>query len=130
MWSSLGRFVVRPRPAIVEHQHPAAAELSASLGPQAYQQLADHVAPMQHLLVEILRQGTENGEFEPVPLEHTAKLLLALIGSQRLPLVRGEIALDEARILVTEFALRALGVDRDHAAAAARTRPTEQANDQ
>lgn len=126
----LAGFISFQLEAIVEHQHPAAAELSASLGPQAYQQLADHVAPMQHLLVEILRQGTENGEFEPVPLEHTAKLLLALIGSQRLPLVRGEIALDEARILVTEFALRALGVDRDHAAAAARTRPTEQADDQ
>ncbi|KUP98423.1 TetR/AcrR family transcriptional regulator [Thermobifida cellulosilytica] len=116
----LAGFVDFQLEAVVEHPHPAAAELGASLGPQAYQKLADHVAPMHRLLVEILQQGTDSGEFEPVPAEPTAKLLLALIGSQRLPLVRGEVRLDEARSLVTEFALRALGVDRERAAAAAR----------
>ncbi|MEY9215493.1 TetR/AcrR family transcriptional regulator [Thermobifida halotolerans] len=116
----LAGFVGFQLEAIVEHPHPAAAELGASLGPQAYQKLADHVAPMQRLLVEILHEGTATGEFEPVPVEHTARLLLALIGSQRVPLLRGEVSLDEARSLVTEFALRALGVERKDAAAVAR----------
>lgn len=116
----LAGFISFQLEAIAEHPHPAAAELGASLGPQAYQQLADHVAPMQRLLGEILHGGTVSGEFESVPVEHTAKLLLALIGSQRMPLVRGEVDLAEARTLVTEFALRALGVDRETAAAATR----------
>ncbi|RCV52300.1 TetR/AcrR family transcriptional regulator [Marinitenerispora sediminis] len=96
---------------IVQHPHPAAAELGASLGPDAYQALADHVAPMQRLLVEILRAGMAADEFDAVPAEATAKLVLALIGAQRVPLSRGETAFDDAHALVTAFALRALGVD-------------------
>ncbi|MFC7329980.1 TetR/AcrR family transcriptional regulator [Marinactinospora rubrisoli] len=96
---------------IIQHPHPAAAELGASLGPDAYQALADHVAPMQQLLVEILRAGVTAGEFDPVPAEATAKLVLALVGAQRVPLSRGETSFDDAHALVTTFTLRALGVD-------------------
>ena len=92
------------------HPHPPAAELGASLGPDAYQALAAHVAPMQRLLTEILEEGTAAGEFDPLPAEPVSRLALSMVGSQRLPLVSGEIDLDETHALVTRFVLRALGV--------------------
>ncbi|PSK92280.1 TetR family transcriptional regulator [Murinocardiopsis flavida] len=116
----LAAFVRFQIEGIVEHPHPAAAELGASLGPAAYQALADHVAPMQRMLAAILTEGAAEGEFRTVPAESAAKLVLAMIGAQRLPLLRGEATLAEAHTLVTEFTLRALGVDTGTA-----TRATE-----
>lgn len=94
---------------IIEHPHPAAGELSASLGPDAYRALADHVEPMQRLLADILSAGAESGEFDVDDPEGTAKLTMALVGSQRLPLMHGETSLEAAHRLVASFALRALG---------------------
>ncbi|MBB4930029.1 AcrR family transcriptional regulator [Lipingzhangella halophila] len=120
----LSAFVRFQLHGLVEHPHPAAAELGASLGPDAYQALADHVAPMQHLLAEIVRQGAANGEFDAVPPEATAKLTLAMIGAQRVPLLRGETGTDEAHSLVTLFTLRALGVGSETAERAALRLPS------
>ncbi|GAA1448046.1 TetR/AcrR family transcriptional regulator [Nocardiopsis tropica] len=107
----LSAFVRLQLEGIMAHPHPPAAELGASLGPDAYQALADHVAPMHRLLTEILEEGTSAGEFEPLPAEPVARLTLSMVGSQRLPLVSGEIDLDETHALVTRFVLRALGVE-------------------
>ncbi|PDP85223.1 TetR family transcriptional regulator [Glycomyces fuscus] len=106
----LSAFVRLQLEGIMAHPHPPAAELGASLGPDAYQALAAHVAPMQRLLTEILEEGTAAGEFDPLPAEPIARLTLSMVGSQRLPLVSGEIDLDETHALVTRFVLRALGV--------------------
>lgn len=114
----LAAFVRFQLEGIVDHPHPAAAELGASLGPDAYQALADHVAPMQRMLAGILAAGTAEGEFRGMPPESAAKLVLAMIGSQRVPLLRGESTFAEAHTLVTEFTLRALGVDTATAARA------------
>ncbi|MDA8370853.1 MAG: TetR/AcrR family transcriptional regulator [Nocardiopsaceae bacterium] len=104
----LSAFIRFQLDAMAEHPHPDAAELGASLGPDTYQALADHVAPMQRLLVEILREGMRTGEFGTAPAEATAGLVLALIGAQRVPLLREETSPEEARDLVTAFALNAL----------------------
>ncbi|MBB6173142.1 AcrR family transcriptional regulator [Nocardiopsis mwathae] len=109
----LSAFVRFQLEGIAEHPHPAAAELGASLGPDAYQALADHVAPMQRLLVRILHDGTEGGEFRECPVEATARLVLAMIGAQRVPLVSDETTIADAHVLVTAFTLRALGVDEE-----------------
>ncbi|CAM3875555.1 TetR/AcrR family transcriptional regulator [Nocardiopsis rhodophaea] len=109
----LSAFIRFQLEGIAEHPHPAAAELGASLGPDAYQALADHVAPMQRLLVKILSDGTEGGEFADFPVETTARLVLAMIGAQRVPLVRDETSIAEAHVLVSAFTLRALGVEED-----------------
>jgi AcrR family transcriptional regulator len=106
----LSAFVRLQLEGIMAHPHPPAAELGASLGPGAYQALAAHVAPMQRLLTEILEEGTAAGEFDPLPAEPVSRLALSMVGSQRLPLVSGEIDLDETHALVTRFVLRALGV--------------------
>ncbi|WP_444962709.1 TetR/AcrR family transcriptional regulator [Nocardiopsis sp. M1B1] len=106
----LSAFVRLQLEGIMAHPHPPAAELGASLGPDAYQALAAHVAPMQRLLTEILEEGTAADEFDPLPAEPVSRLALSMVGSQRLPLVSGEIDLDETHALVTRFVLRALGV--------------------
>ncbi|MEU1900170.1 TetR/AcrR family transcriptional regulator [Nocardiopsis dassonvillei] len=106
----LSAFVRLQLEGMMAHPHPPAAELGASLGPDAYQALAAHVAPMQRLLTEILEEGTAAGEFDPLPAEPVSRLALSMVGSQRLPLVSGEIDLDETHALVTRFVLRALGV--------------------
>ncbi|WP_017547228.1 TetR/AcrR family transcriptional regulator [Nocardiopsis prasina] len=106
----LSAFVRLQLEGIVAHPHPPAAELGASLGPDAYQALAAHVAPMQRLLTEILEEGTAAGEFDRLPSERVAGLTLSMVGSQRLPLVNGEVDIDGTHALVTRFVLRALGV--------------------
>ncbi|SIO86697.1 TetR/AcrR family transcriptional regulator [Nocardiopsis sp. JB363] len=106
----LSAFVRLQLEGIVAHPHPPAAELGASLGPDAYQALAAHVAPMQRLLTEILEDGTASGEFDRLPCERVASLTLSMVGSQRLPMVSGEVGLEETHALVTRFVLRALGV--------------------
>ncbi|GAA0941866.1 TetR/AcrR family transcriptional regulator [Nonomuraea longicatena] len=88
---------------LLAHPHPGAADLSAALGPDAYQQLAEHVAPMQRVLVEILDSGTFTGDSEA-----TARMILAVIGAERVPLLSGTLTLEEAERLVSGFVLRAL----------------------
>ncbi|MDT0331077.1 TetR/AcrR family transcriptional regulator [Nocardiopsis lambiniae] len=106
----LSAFVRLQLEGIMAHPHPPAAELGASLGPQAYRALAAHVAPMQSLLTEILEEGIAGGEFDAMPAEAVARLTLSMVGSQRIPLVSGDIDLEETHALVTRFVLRALGV--------------------
>lgn len=106
----LSAFVRFQLEGLVAHPHPPAAELGASLGPDAYQALAAHVAPMQRLLTEIVEEGTAAGEFDRLPSDRVAGLTLSMVGSQRLPLVSGEIDVDGTHALVTRFVLRALGV--------------------
>ncbi|KOX24269.1 TetR/AcrR family transcriptional regulator [Nocardiopsis sp. NRRL B-16309] len=106
----LSAFLRLQLEGIVAHPHPPAAELGASLGPDAYQALAAHVAPMQRLLTEILEDGTAAGEFDPLPAEATAGLTLSMVGSQRIPLVSGDVDIDGTHALVTRFVLRGLGV--------------------
>ncbi|GAA1467866.1 TetR/AcrR family transcriptional regulator [Nocardiopsis exhalans] len=106
----LSAFVRLQLEGLVAHPHPPAAELGASLGPDAYQALAAHVAPMQRLLTEIVEEGTASGEFDRLPAERVAGLTLSMVGSQRMPLVNGEIDIDDTHALVTRFVLRALGV--------------------
>ncbi|WP_028647537.1 TetR/AcrR family transcriptional regulator [Nocardiopsis sp. CNT312] len=106
----LSAFVRLQLEGIAAHPHPPAAELGASLGPEAYKALAAHVAPMQQLLTEILEEGTAAGEFDPLPPEAVARLTLSMVGSQRIPLVSGQVDLDGTHALVTRFVLRALGV--------------------
>lgn len=108
----LDRFLRLQLEGIIEHPHPASGELSATLGPAAYQALADHVAPMHRLLSDILAAGSEAEEFDVPDTGATARMIMALIGAQRVPLLRGETTLADAHHLVATFALRALAPQR------------------
>ncbi|MFI6394421.1 TetR/AcrR family transcriptional regulator [Nonomuraea sp. NPDC050547] len=101
----LRAFIRLQLAGLLAHPHPGAADLSATLGPDAYQQLAEHVAPMQRVLVEIL----ESGAFQVTDVEATARMILAVIGAERVPLISGTLTPEEAEKLVSGFVLRALG---------------------
>ncbi|MFI7639795.1 TetR/AcrR family transcriptional regulator [Nonomuraea sp. NPDC049400] len=104
----LRAFVRLQLAGLLAHPHPGAADLSAALGPDAYQQLAEHVAPMQRVLVEILDSGVESGDFRVLDLAATARMILAVIGAERVPLISGDVTVERAAELVSEFVLRAL----------------------
>lgn len=105
----LRAFVRLQLAGLLAHPHPGAADLSAALGPDAYQQLAEHVAPMQRILVEILDSGVESGDFQVAEVAATARMILAVIGAERLPLISGTVTVESATELVSGFVLRALG---------------------
>ncbi|MEV6033351.1 TetR/AcrR family transcriptional regulator [Nonomuraea sp. NPDC052116] len=105
----LRAFVRLQLAGLVAHPHPGAADLSAALGPDAYQQLAEHVAPMQRILVEILESGVESGDFRVLDVQATARMILAVVGAERVPLISGSVTVDRAGELVSEFVLRAIG---------------------
>ncbi|WP_157245221.1 TetR/AcrR family transcriptional regulator [Nonomuraea typhae] len=101
----LRAFIRLQLAGLLAHPHPGAADLSATLGPDAYQQLAEHVAPMQRVLEEIL----DSRAFQVGDVAATARMILAVIGAERVPLLSGALTLDEAEKLVSGFVLRALG---------------------
>ncbi|MFG1702118.1 TetR/AcrR family transcriptional regulator [Nonomuraea sp. M3C6] len=105
----LRAFVRLQLAGLLAHPHPGAADLSAALGPAAYQQLAEHVEPMQRILVEILESGVEARDFRVIDVGATARLILAVVGAERVPLISGDVTVEAAGELVSEFVLRALG---------------------
>ncbi|MDX3110675.1 TetR/AcrR family transcriptional regulator [Nonomuraea angiospora] len=105
----LRAFVRLQLAGLLAHPHPGAADLGAALGPDAYQQLAEHVAPMQRILVEILESGVESGDFRVLDVQATARMILAVVGAERVPLISGSVTVDRAGELVSEFVLRAIG---------------------
>ncbi|GAA3206344.1 TetR/AcrR family transcriptional regulator [Nonomuraea helvata] len=104
----LRAFVRLQLAGLLAHPHPGAADLGAALGPDAFQQLAEHVAPMQRVLVDILDSGVESGDFRVLEVGATARMVLAVIGAERVPLISGDVTVDRAAELVSEFVLRAL----------------------
>lgn len=107
----LSAFVRLQLENAMAHPRPTAAAPGTGPAPDSDQALADHAAPVQRLLAEILEEGAAAGEFDPLAADPTARLVLAVVGSQRLPLISGEVGLDEAHALITRFVLRALGVE-------------------
>ncbi|NBE94859.1 TetR/AcrR family transcriptional regulator [Nonomuraea sp. KC401] len=105
----LRAFVRLQLDGLLAHPHPGAADLSVTLGPDAYQRLAEHVAPMQRVLVEILESGQASGDFQVLDVPATARMILAVIGAERVPLISGDVTVAAAAELVTGFVLRALG---------------------
>ncbi|GAB2961805.1 TetR/AcrR family transcriptional regulator [Nonomuraea fastidiosa] len=104
----LRAFVRLQLAGLLAHPHPGAADLSAALGPDAYQRLAEHVAPMQQVLAGILQSGIEAGDFRVLDVAATARMVLAVIGAERVPLISGDVTVERAGELVSEFVLRAI----------------------
>ncbi|MBB6343572.1 TetR/AcrR family transcriptional regulator [Nonomuraea muscovyensis] len=105
----LRAFVRLQLAGLVAHPHPGPADLGAALGPDAYQRLAEHVAPMQRILAEILETGIASGDFQAPDVAATARMILAVIGAERVPLISGTVSVETAGELVSGFVLRALG---------------------
>ena len=104
----LGAFIRLQLAGLLAYPHPGAAGLSATLGPDAYQQLADHVAPMARILADILQAGASSGAFQATDIDATARMVMAVIGAERVPLISGTVYVVEAAERVTGFILRAI----------------------
>jgi len=101
-------FVRLQLAGLLAHPHPGAAEITAALGPDAYQALAAHVAPMQKILSDILRSGIDAGEFRAFDVPAAARSVLAVLGAERIPLVNGQVSPEEAERNCIAFILGAL----------------------
>jgi AcrR family transcriptional regulator len=93
---------------LLAHPHPNAAEVTAALGPEAYEALAAHVAPMQQILADILAHGMEAGEFRHADVEATARSILGGVGAERLPLMGDATTIRKSERNVTAFVLAAV----------------------
>ena len=78
------------------------------LGPGTYARFMDHLEPVEAVLLEIIQEGVDAGEFAKVDPAATVPLVMASIGSERGPLATGEHDLDEAAEHVIGFVLSAL----------------------
>ncbi|MET8386070.1 TetR/AcrR family transcriptional regulator [Streptosporangium canum] len=105
----LRAFVRLQLAGLLAHPHPGPADLSAALGPDAYQRLADHVAPMQDILTGIIHSGVASGDFHAPDVAAAARMILAVIGAERVPLLSGTVTPQEAEETVCGFVLRGLG---------------------
>ncbi|MGC5010632.1 TetR/AcrR family transcriptional regulator [Streptosporangium sp. DT93] len=102
-------FVRLQLDGLLAHPHPGPADLSAALGPDAYQRLADHVEPMQRILTGIIDSGVASGDFRTPDVAATARMILAVIGAERVPLLSGTVTPQGAEKVVSGFVLRGLG---------------------
>lgn len=104
----LRAFVRLQLRGLIAHPHPSAAEVTAALGPEAYESLAAHVAPMQQILAGILADGMASGEFRRANVEATARSILAVVGAERLPLISDATTVRKSERNVTAFVLGAV----------------------
>nr|BFE77756.1 hypothetical protein GCM10020093_003570 [Planobispora longispora] len=63
---------------------------------------------MQRILTGIISSGVEAGVFHAPDVPATARIIMAVIGAERLPLLGGTVTVDEAEETVAGFVLRAL----------------------
>lgn len=87
---------------------PPGKEVFQFLRPETYEQFMHHIEPLDSVLLSIISEGVEGGEFAPADLAATVTMVMACIGTERVPLATGSGSVDEATKRVTKFVLRAL----------------------
>lgn len=88
---------------------PPGKEVMQLLGPESYGRFMRHIEPVEVIAREIVAAGLGDGEFTAGDPESTVPMIMACIGSERVPIATGAHTVDEASDRVTDFLLRALG---------------------
>ena len=92
---------------------PPGKEVVQFMRPETYGRFMDHIEPLEKVLRDIISQGVESKEFSRVDPANAVPMVMACIGSERVPLATGVVDVDEATKRVSEFVLRALGGTKD-----------------
>lgn len=83
----------------------------SSLPPAVFGQLMGRLSEMRYMLAEVVSGGIASGEFRPVKdLDSTVELIMATVGSQRMPIGDGVRTVEQAVARVDEFVLASLRV--------------------
>lgn len=87
---------------------PPGKEVVQFLRPETYGNFMDHIEPLDKVLRDVIAGGISAKEFSDVDPADTARMVMACIGAERVPLATGSANVDDSSERVTEFVLRAL----------------------
>lgn len=87
---------------------PPGQEVIQFLQPDTYGRFMQHIEPLEQILVDILREGSDAGEFGDLEPASVVPMIMACIGAERGPLAAHTHTVEEATERVTGFLLRAL----------------------
>lgn len=103
------RIFVRSQLVEFGRRHlPPGKEVVQFLRPETYGSFMDHIEPLDRVLRDVIAEGIEAKEFTKVDPADTARMVMACIGAERVPLATGSADVDESSRRVSEFVLRAL----------------------
>ncbi|MGH2812978.1 MAG: TetR/AcrR family transcriptional regulator [Actinomycetota bacterium] len=103
------RVFVRHQLAEFSTRHlPPGREVIQFLKPETYERFMNHIEPLERILRNIVERGVEAKEFADVDPASTVSLVMACIGSERVPLATGIHEAGEAEERLSNFLLRAL----------------------
>jgi AcrR family transcriptional regulator len=88
---------------------PPGQEVIQFLQPDTYGRFMQHIEPLEQILVGILRDGADTGEFGDHDPAAVVPMIMACIGAERGPIAARQHSVNDATERVTEFLLRALG---------------------
>lgn len=87
---------------------PPGKEVVQFLRPETYGNFMDHIEPLDKVLRDVIARGIDAKEFSNVDPADTARMVMACIGAERVPLATGAADVDDSSRRVSEFVLRAL----------------------
>lgn len=88
---------------------PPGQEVAGVLPQQTFQRFMDHIEPLERIAREIVEEGARAGEFAGADADAAVPMIMACIGTERVPIATRAHDVDEATERVTPFLLRALG---------------------
>lgn len=87
---------------------PPGQEVIQFLQPDTYGRFMQHIEPLERILVGVLTEGAEAGDFGDDDPATVVPMIMACIGAERGPIASRQHTVAEATDRVTDFLLRAL----------------------
>lgn len=105
----LKRFVDSQLRGFAERHLPPGHEVVGVLPQDTYRRFMDHIEPLERIARQIVIDGVAAKEFMGADPDTAVPMIMACIGTERVPLATRVHDLSEASERVTSFLLRALG---------------------
>jgi AcrR family transcriptional regulator len=87
---------------------PPGQEVIQFLQPETYGRFMQHIEPLERILVQVISDGAESGDFSTDDPTSVVPMIMACIGAERGPIASRAHTVEEATDRVTDFLLRAL----------------------